>query len=135
MCCNLPVPATSEWSWFTADRSQARRSLGQRSSPFGVFPKLANSICVLSVEEAGRLEHWGVWPTCKNHIHIKKREAAEMINAETHRFVGGADTRVLTPVSMIVPVGLRGAWAPVQARNVDGSAVLGLRVWGLTRSS
>lgn len=61
-----------------------------------------NSICLLSPEEAARLEHFGIWPRCKSHKHLKKSEADELINADTHRYVGGSDTRVRTPVTMIV---------------------------------
>ena len=92
-------------------------------------------VCVLSVEEASRLENYAIWPACKSHRHIKKREAVEMITAETHRFVGGLDTRILTPVSMIVPVALGRAWQPVPCCNVDGSRLLGMRTWGLPRTA
>lgn len=99
------------------------------------YSQLANSICILSPEEAGRLEHFGIWPACKSHIHVKKSEAAEMIAAETHRFVGGTDTRVHDYVSMIVPVVTGKMWCPVPACNNDGSRLIGFRTWGLTRSS
>ena len=97
----------------------------------GEIAPLATDYCLLSDTEAARLEHWGIRPACKAHRHIKKREALEMIQADTHRQVGGEDTHIKTPISMIVPVNTTRLWQPVQARNADGSRVMGLRTWGL----
>lgn len=91
---------------------------------------MANDICVLSLEEAGLLEQYCEWPKCRNHIHIKKREAADLVAADTHRFVGGADTLVKTPVSMIVPVGEPLMWIPVPCHAADGTMLMGMRTWG-----
>jgi hypothetical protein len=86
---------------------------------------------VLSQSEAARLENWGIWPCCKkSHYHIKKSKALAMVKADTHRFVGGADTRIKTPVSMIVALGEPVMWQPVACRNTDGSALMGMRIWG-----
>ena len=87
-------------------------------------------VCLLSSSEAARLENWGIWPTCKSHHHVKKREALAMVEADSHRFVGGADTRVKTPVTMIVPLSEPVIWQPVACRNTDGSQLLGMRIWG-----
>ena len=87
-------------------------------------------ICVLSQSEAARLEHWGIWPSCKSHHHIKKNTALAMVEDDSHRFVGGPDTRVTTPVSMIVKLGEPVIWQPVACRNADGSQLLGMRIWG-----
>ena len=92
-------------------------------------------ICLLSQNEAARLEHWGIWPHCKSHHHIKKNAALAMIQADTHRFVGGSDTRVTSPVSMIVALGEPMMWQPVPACNADGSQLLGMRIWGRPRTA
>lgn len=92
---------------------------------------MSQEICVLSLEEAGRLEHYGIWPTCKAHLHMKKTKALEAVTVlETHRFVGGTDTKVEF-VSAIVPVDTTRVWSPVQCHDETGRAVLGLRTWGL----
>ena len=62
---------------------------------------MVTPICVLSAEETGKFEFYGVWPTCKHHKHITRKDAATLIDADTHRYVGGADTAIATPVSMI----------------------------------
>ena len=98
---------------------------------------MSREVCVLSVEEAARFENWSVWPCCRKcHHHIKPSEAAAMIAAETHRYVGGADTMMKDAgkVSMIVPVALGRMWQPVPAGNSDGSRLIGMRTWGLARS-
>ena len=90
---------------------------------------MSREVCVLSVEEAARFENWSVWPSCRKcHHHIKASEAAEMIAAETHRYVGGADTMMKDAgkVSMIVPVVVGRMWQPVAT-----SRLLGFRTWGL----
>lgn len=92
--------------------------------------ELSKEICILSLEECGRLEHWGIWPTCKAHLHMKKSKAIAAVTAETHRFVGGPDTKV-EYVSAIVPVNTSRVWTPVQCHSVDGKLLLGMRTWGL----
>lgn len=82
--------------------------------------------CVLHVDEAARLEVYSEWPKCREHFHVPRREALQMITDETHRLVGGVDTKVAHPVSMIVPVAIRNAWQPVPT-----SKLMGMRVWGL----
>ena len=86
---------------------------------------------MLSVEEAARLEVYSEWPNCqdRSHHHVKRREALKMIAEETHRLVGGADTKMPHPVSMIVPVSVGRAWQPVPS-----SRLMGFRVWGLAPS-
>lgn len=86
-------------------------------------------VCVLSLEEAGRFENWGRWPTCKAHLHISKNKAKAGAEAGEYRFIGGPDTLVPGEVSMIVPTKIR-QWKPVQSHMEDGSAVIGLRTWG-----
>ena len=49
-----------------------------------------------------------------------------MVEADTHRLVGGAETCVKTPVSMIVPLIVQGMWSPQPT-----SRLMGFRVWGL----
>jgi len=83
---------------------------------------------VLSATEAGRLEHWNIWPKCKNHWHVKRREALAMIADDTHRFVGGEDTAVAHPVSMIVPTVCGRMWSPQSSCGLQG-----FKVWGLRR--
>lgn len=85
---------------------------------------------MLSATEAGRLEHWGIWPSCKKHRHVKQRVALAGAQAGLYRFLGGEDTEVKTPVSMVTLVSIR-QWTPVQAHSADGKTVLGLRTWGL----
>ena len=88
-------------------------------------------ICVLSVEEAGRLENYGIWPMCKAHRHMSRNAATDSVLCdETHRFVGGPDTKVAF-VSAIVPVDCSRIWSPVQCHDTDGKAILGFRTWGL----
>lgn len=93
---------------------------------------MSREVCVLSVEEAAQFEHWSIWPSCRKcHHHIKVHEAEEMIAAETHRYVGGADTMMKDAgkVSMIVPVETGKMWQPVPT-----SGLMGFRTWGLARS-
>ena len=81
-------------------------------------------VCMLSPSEAGRLEHYGLWPACKSHRHIKRREADQLIQESTHRYVGGEDTEVKTPVSMIVACSTNGrVW-----RNTPSGGPLGMVV-------
>lgn len=87
-------------------------------------------ICVLSLEEAGRLEHYGIWPACKAHRHMKKTAALEAIKAETHRFVGGPDTKIEF-ASCIVEVNTTRIWSPVACHDIDGKTIQGMRTWGL----
>lgn len=90
-------------------------------------------ICVLSAEEAGRIEHWGVWPVCKGHKHISRSAAHKAVADDTHRFVGGADTAIADAgvVTMIVPVNTARIWSPVQCHSEDGKTIMGFRSWGL----
>lgn len=46
------------------------------------------NICVLSLEEAGRYEFYGIFPPCKAHRHISRTEAETLLLADTHRTVG-----------------------------------------------
>jgi hypothetical protein len=87
-------------------------------------------ICVLSLEEAARLENYGIWPTCKAHLHVRRKKAQEAIEAETHRFVGGPDTKVGF-VSAIVATDCTRVWSPVRCHDESGKAIMGLRTWGL----
>lgn len=89
-------------------------------------------VCVLSIEEAARLEHWGVWPKCKAHHHIKASKAAAAVEDETHRFVGGPDTEIaeVGSVSMIVPTFINRGWVPVACHGADGKPIRGMRTWG-----
>jgi len=100
----------------------------------GAYFKLAD-YCVLSVEEAARLEVYSAWPRCCDHSHIKRKDALGLVADETHRLVGGQDTKIQFPVTMIVPVALGREWKPVPCRNHDGSMILGLRSWGLSPST
>ena len=83
------------------------------------------------MEEAARLEVYSEWPKCNDgsHYHIKRREALRMVDEETHRLVGGVNTKVLHPVSMIVPVVVGRIWQPVPSARLRG-----FRVWGLAPS-
>jgi hypothetical protein len=88
------------------------------------------SICVLSLAESGRLEHYAVWPTCKkSHAHIPRKEADELVAAGTHRYVGGRDTAINSEVSMIVEVDTSRTWQPVAT-----AGLMGLRTWGLPKT-
>ena len=87
-------------------------------------------ICVLSEAEAGRLEHYGIWPSCKNHRHVKRQEALDAVTRdETHRFVGGPDTKVAF-VSAIMPVNTTRIWSTVQCHNAEGMLLRGMKTWG-----
>jgi hypothetical protein len=88
-------------------------------------------ICVLSLEEAGRLEHYGVWPSCKAHHHISGTKALDFVTKdETHRFVGGPDTKIEF-ASAIVSVNTTRIWCPVACHHESGKAIMGMRTWGL----
>ena len=91
---------------------------------------MTDQICVLSQREAARLEHFGIWPECKYHLHTKKNKALAMVEADSHRFIGGPDTQVKSPVSMIVPLGEPITWVPVPCHNFDGLSLMGMRTWG-----
>lgn len=96
--------------------------------------KVSLDVCVLSPAEAGRLEHYGIWPECKKHHHVSKNKAARFVaTEETHRFVGGADTAVQSAgtLSMIVETNTSRVWSPVPCQDERGRAVMGLRTWGL----
>ena len=93
----------------------------------------STDVCVLTLQEAGRLEHYGHWPVCKHHRHIPRETALQGAEAGLLRFLGGEGTKVMGTVSMVVPVKIT-TWKPVQAHNDDGSIVIGLRTWGLQRS-
>jgi hypothetical protein len=86
-------------------------------------------ICVLSREEAGRLENWGIWFNCAGHRHISKTKALEAVQADTHRVVGGKGTKV-DYCTAVVPVAERSGWVPVQCHDYNGRPVMGLRTWG-----
>lgn len=81
--------------------------------------------CVLSSEEAGRLENWGIWPACKAHKHISKEEADKQAASGMMRFVGGRKTRANGDVTMVTPNHI-GMWEPVQTTKL-----MGFRTWGL----
>ena len=87
-------------------------------------------ICVLSVEEAGRLEHWAIWPQCKGHRHMKRSEAIAGVQNGEFRFVGGEGTKITRPVTMIVPCRVS-PWRPVQAHDETGRRIIGFKVWGV----
>jgi hypothetical protein len=89
------------------------------------------SVCVLSSEEAGRLENYGIWPTCKAHLHWNKEKAVAAVEADTHRFVGGPDTAV-DFVSAIVMASESRLWEPVACHDLNGRAIQGMRTWGKT---
>lgn len=97
---------------------------------------LSLDICVLSVEEAARLENYGIWPACKAHRHVKRNKGHLLVSEETHRFVGGNDTKVQSvgDLSMIVPLDCGRVWSPVQCHNEAGATLMGLRTWGLKPS-
>jgi hypothetical protein len=92
------------------------------------YESLANDVCVLSAGEAGRLEHWGIWPQCKAHKHIKKREALAGAEAGLYRYLGGPDTEIKSPVSMVTAVSVS-MWQPVPT-----AGLIGFRTWGLART-
>jgi hypothetical protein len=82
-------------------------------------------ICLLSPEEAGRLTNWGIWPQCKQHRHIPKKEAAALAANGELRFV---DDKSGQPTSMVTRVRIR-IWKPVPT-----AGGMGLRTWGLAPS-
>lgn len=88
-------------------------------------------ICVLSLEEAGRLEHYGIWPTCKAHRHMTRNQAMTAVAvSETHRFVGGPDTRIAF-ASAIVEVNTVRMWEPTACHDTSGRPIQGFRTWGM----
>jgi hypothetical protein len=92
-------------------------------------------ICVLSSTEAGRLENYGLFPVCKAHRHITKKAAIEGAESGVLRFLMvGLTDDTKKPVSMVTKAGEVSMWQPVPCRNTDGSALMGLRVWGNARS-
>lgn len=87
----------------------------------------SNVVCLLSLEEAGRLEHWGIWPKCREHPHCSRKKANEGAAAGTYRYLrspGG------NPVSAVTDASEPSRWSPQQAHNLDGSVVMGFKVWG-----
>lgn len=56
---------------------------------------------MLSQAEAARLEHYGIWPACKAHRHLPRNKARMLLQADMVRFVGGADTCVTSPTTMM----------------------------------
>lgn len=88
---------------------------------------MSNAICVLSRTEAGRLEHWGIWPACKAHIHIKRKVAVAGAESGEFRFVNDMAGNA---TSMITLAGQPDGWVPVQCHGLNGRAILGLRTWG-----
>lgn len=61
---------------------------------------------------------------------MARNKALTAVEQETHRFVGGPDTKVEF-VSAIVAVNTSRVWSPVQCHDETGLRVLGLRTWGL----
>jgi hypothetical protein len=98
-----------------------------------VYPEMSLDICVLSDNEAGRLEHYGVWPTCKAHLHISPNEAKRMIENGEARFIGGHGTKVSKPVTMITKHRIT-IWTPVSTSMPDGTRLTGFKTWGLKPS-
>lgn len=80
-------------------------------------------ICLLSVEEAGQLEHYKVWPKCKHHLHMKRKDAKKKLEEGLIRMVE-FEGRVL---SMAVLNSIQ-MWQPVPTAGLRG-----LRTWGLPR--
>ena len=109
--------------------------LGRCSPPLVELSLLANSVCLLSREEAARLEIYSIWPTCKSHRHCTRREALDGVATDELRWVGGSDTKVAGPVSMVVPVSQVNGWQPVPCHDEHGRLVMGFRVWGNTPRS
>lgn len=107
----------------------------QRAPGDGGEDILTLDICVLSAEEAGRLENFGIWPICKSgeHRHISRKKLAPLLSSGAVRWVGGEGTCVETPVSMVTLVKVK-MWQPVPSRAENGATLLGLRTWGLVRS-
>ena len=89
---------------------------------------LALNICVLSQSEAARLENYGVWPKCKGHRHITSSEAQELVNQETYRYLGGADSKTKF-ISAIAPCVIQ-IWSTVQCHDLTGKAIMGMKTWG-----
>ena len=85
------------------------------------------SVCVLSSAEAGRLEHWKIWPRCREHLHCSRRVANAGAEAGLYRYLNGPDG---TPVSMVTAALEPARWSPQQAHNLDGSVIIGFKVWG-----
>jgi hypothetical protein len=110
--------------------------VGFGRSRLGGLVELSLDICVLSMEEAGRLENYSIFPSCKKHLHIKRSKADAAVQAETHRYIGGNDTKVagIGHLSMIVPVNCGALWQPVACHGYDGKAIMGFRTWGLPAS-
>ena len=38
---------------------------------------MVDEICILSQREAARLEHFGIWPECKYHLHTKRNKLVD----------------------------------------------------------
>jgi hypothetical protein len=85
-------------------------------------------VCMLSMEEAGRLEHYDVWPKCRHHRHVKRREADALAEAGTHRYLGGEGAKHETHF-YLVPVSVQ-IWQPVACHDWDGRPLMGMRTWG-----
>lgn len=85
------------------------------------------SICLLSAAEAGRLEHWKIWPRCVEHKHCSRAAADDGVKNGLYRYLDGPNG---SPVSMVAPVRVT-IWTPVSTSMPDGVKLKGFKVWGL----
>ena len=89
------------------------------------------NVCVLSVQEAARLEHFAIWPKCKEHKHVSKMLADEGVEKDLLRYIGGPDTKIAGRIhTMVVTLSEPVIWQPVPCCNYDGSKLQGMRIWG-----
>ncbi len=75
-------------------------------------------VCVLSLEEVGRLAHYNKWPDCRHHRHVSSGEAVSLILDHTHYV---PDPRLVTAIT-------RSTSADYQWRNRPSGGRLGLKV-------
>jgi hypothetical protein len=88
-------------------------------------------VCVLSVEETALLEKFATLPVCKNHRHVTRLQADMMLSLDSHRVVGGKDTKVesMNITRMITPVAIR-QWGPTPCSPGNDFPSAGMRCWG-----
>jgi hypothetical protein len=79
--------------------------------------------CLLDPSQASALEHSGIVPNCRTHSHVSAHEAAELVEAGTHRYAGSCERRITgTPNYVWAVVDTYGLGSGWQMGNTHGSA-------------
>lgn len=76
------------------------------------------SICLLSAEEVGRLQHYKIEPCHKAHRHLSPRQAAAMYNKGSIQCVEINGEQYATPTQMYVLAPRKSGYIPVIQRVI-----------------